>query len=157
MARPCRLRAPSHMRISTIKQQVRSPEPLLRVPIHRQFSQTLSFALPRKDSQDKDSINTEATEYSKSATDDEGARQEDAAFDPDITDPQEQKDKAGEGTGKGTDTNNPLDVSPANPEVSKQRGETEGGAENSSSSSDTKSDRKRSSGGSSPSKGSKVA
>lgn len=102
MARPCRLRAPSHMRISTIKQQVRSPEPLLRVPIHRQFSQTLSFALPRKDSQDKDSINTEATEYSKSATDDEGARQEDAAFDPDITDPQEQKDKAGEGTGKGT-------------------------------------------------------
>lgn len=90
------------MRISTIKQQVRSPKPLLRVPIHRQFSQTLSFALPRKDSQDKDSINTEATEYSKSATDDEGARQEDAAFDPDITDPQEQKDKAGEGTGKGT-------------------------------------------------------
>ena len=55
------------------------------------------------------------------------------------------------------DTNNPLDVSPANPEVSKQRGGTEGGAENSSSSSDTESDRKRSSGGSSPSKGSKVA
>ena len=54
------------------------------------------------------------------------------------------------------DTNNPLDVSPANPEVSKQRGETEGGAENSSSSSNTESDRKRSSGGSSPGKGSKV-
>lgn len=47
-------------------------------------------------------MNTEATEYSKSATDDEGARQADAAFDPDITDPQEQKDKAGEGTGEGT-------------------------------------------------------
>lgn len=58
--------------------------------------------MPRKDSQNKDSINTEATEYSKSATDDEGARQEDAAFNPDITDPQEQKDKAGEGTGGGT-------------------------------------------------------
>ena len=55
------------------------------------------------------------------------------------------------------DTNNPLDVSPANPEVSKQRGATEGGAENSSSSSSSESDRKRSSGGSSPSKGSKVA
>lgn len=102
-------------------------------------------------------MNTEATEYSKSATDDEGARQEDAAFNPDITDPQEQKDKAGEGTGGDKDANNPLDVSPANPEVSKQRGKTEGGAENSSSSSDTESDRKRSSGGSSPSKGSKVS
>lgn len=54
---------------------------------------------PRKDSQDKDSINTEATEYSKSATDDESARQEDAAFNPDITDPQESKEKAGEKTG----------------------------------------------------------
>ncbi|CAF9937411.1 MAG: hypothetical protein ALECFALPRED_007242 [Alectoria fallacina] len=157
MVRHCRLRAPSHTRISMIKQQTRSPQPLLKQPAHRQFSQTLSFALPRKDSQDKDSINTEATEYSKSATDDESARQEDAAFDPDITDPQQEKDKAGEGTGDGSDTNNPLDVSPANPEVSKQRGETEGGAENSSSSSNTESDRKRSSGGSSPSKGSKVA
>lgn len=69
---------------------------------HRQFSQSIRLAYPRKDSQDKDSMNTEATEYSKSATDDEGARQEDAAFNPDITDPQEQKDVAGEGTGKGT-------------------------------------------------------
>ena len=43
---------------------------------------------------DKDSINTEATEYSKSATDDEGARHADTAFNPDVTDPQEQKDMA---------------------------------------------------------------
>ena len=55
-------------------------------------------------------MNTEATEYSKSATDDEGARQGEAAFDPDITDPQEQKDKAGEGTGEGT-------VSKSSPQV----------------------------------------
>ena len=55
------------------------------------------------------------------------------------------------------DKNNPLEVSPANPEVSKQRHETEGGAENSSASSDTTSDRKRSSGGGGPAKGSKVA
>ena len=102
MVRPCRLRAPSHTRIATIKQQQQQS---LRIPAHRQFSQTLSFALPRKDSQHKDSINTEATEYSKSATDDESARQGDAAFDPDITDPQEQKDKAGEGTGEGTVSN----------------------------------------------------
>ena len=53
---------------------------------------------PRKDSQHKDSINTEATEYSKSGTDDEAARRDDAAFNPDITDPQEQEERAqGEG------------------------------------------------------------
>lgn len=53
---------------------------------------------PRKDSQHKDSINTEATEYSKSGTDDEAARTEDTAFNPNITDPQEQEEKAqGEG------------------------------------------------------------
>ncbi len=79
---------------------MRPQQPLFTIPAHRQFSQTLSFAFPRKDSQDKNSINTEATEYSKSATDDESARQDDAAFNPDITDPQQQKDKAGEGTGK---------------------------------------------------------
>ena len=55
------------------------------------------------------------------------------------------------------DTNNPLEVSPANPEVSKQRGSTEGGAENSSASSNTDSDRKRTSGGGGPRKGSKVS
>ncbi|KAL6714351.1 hypothetical protein ACLMJK_007774 [Lecanora helva] len=126
------------------------------LPAQRQFSQSANVAYPRKDSQDKDSINTEATEYSKSATDDEGARQQDAAFDPNITDPQHQKEVAGKGT-EGTDTNNPLDVSPANPEVSKQRGETEGGAESSSSSAGTTSDRQRSSGGGGPRKGSKVA
>ena len=71
-------------------------------PSRRPISTSSQLAYPRKDSQDKDSINTEATEYSKSGSDDEGARQEDAAFDPNITDPQEQKGKAGEGTGVGT-------------------------------------------------------
>ena len=55
------------------------------------------------------------------------------------------------------DTNNPLEVSPANPEVSKQRDPAEGGAQNSSSSSDTSSERERSSGGGGPRKGRKVA
>ena len=54
-------------------------------------------------------------------------------------------------------SDNPLEVSPANPEVSQPRDTTEGGSERSSSSSSTTSDRQRSSGGSSPSKGSKVA
>ena len=70
----------------------------------RHLSSSARFANPRKDSQDKDSINTEATEYSKSATDDEAARQGDAAFDPSITDPHEQHGKAGEGQGVSTQT-----------------------------------------------------
>ena len=102
MVRQCRMRVPSHTRISTAKQQLSSPESLLRLPAYRPFSEATSLAFPRKDSQHKDSINTEATEYSKSATDDESARQSEAAFNPDITDPQHQKDKAGEGTGSDT-------------------------------------------------------
>jgi hypothetical protein len=53
--------------------------------------------LPRKGSQDKDSINTDATEYSKSGTDDDAAKNEQAAFDPSQTAPGEEKEKAGEG------------------------------------------------------------
>lgn len=111
----------------------------------RSFSQTPFSRFPRKDSQDRTSINTEATEYSKSGTDDGAAKQEEAAFDPDITDPKKEETVAGEGQGSG----NPLDVSPANPEVSKQgRGEAEGGAENSG-------EGKSQSGGGSPKKAGK--
>lgn len=102
MMRSYRLRVPSHTRISSIKAQLHPNTQLGIAPSRRQFSQSMWLAYPRKDSQDKDSINTEATEYSKSATDDEGARHDDAAFNPDITDPQQQKDKASEGTGEGT-------------------------------------------------------
>ena len=70
----------------------------------RHISSSARFTYPRKDSQDKDSINTEATEYSKSGTDDESARQESAAFDPNITDPHEQHGKAGEGQGVSIQT-----------------------------------------------------
>ncbi|KAH6700622.1 hypothetical protein BKA61DRAFT_620868 [Leptodontidium sp. MPI-SDFR-AT-0119] len=107
----------------------------------RPFSQSTVRAYPRKDSQDRDSINTEATEYSKSGTDDGAAAQEEAAFDPKTTDPQEEKKIAGKGN---ENSGNPLDISPANPEVSKQRGETEGGAE--------KGVGKKQSGGGSPNK-----
>ncbi|KAL8674582.1 MAG: hypothetical protein Q9168_001025 [Polycauliona sp. 1 TL-2023] len=120
----------------------------------RSLSQTTSLNYPRKDSQDKDSINTEATEYSKSGTDDASARQEDTAFDPNVTDPGQQKDKVGNETGA---SDNPLEVSPANHEISQPRHEREGGSQNSSSSSGTTSGRERSSGGGSPKKGSKVA
>ncbi|KAF2472511.1 uncharacterized protein BDR25DRAFT_161451, partial [Lindgomyces ingoldianus] len=80
----------------------------------------------RKDTQDKDSLNPTSTEYSKSGSDDAAAASEDAAFNPNKTSPEHEKSTAGkEGDG------NPLEVSPANPEVSKPRGDTEGGAQGS--------------------------
>ncbi|EXJ72631.1 uncharacterized protein A1O5_03777 [Cladophialophora psammophila CBS 110553] len=79
---------------------------------------------PQRDAQlDREKMNPEATEYSKSGTDDTSAANEEAAFDPNITDPQEAKKKAGEGNQV-----NPLDASPANPDISQGTAEEEGGA-----------------------------
>ena len=103
MIRPLhQLRVPSQNRVKTIKRKTQFQSRCLIPLLGQQFSQDSRSSYPRKDSQDKDSINTEATEYSKSGSDDEGARQQDSAFDPGITDPQEEMDKAGEGTGEGT-------------------------------------------------------
>ena len=63
----------------------------------QRLHQSSLLRLPRKDSQDKDSINTDATEYSKSGTDDDAARNEKAAFDPSQTAPGEEKKRASEG------------------------------------------------------------
>ena len=77
----------------------------------------------RSAQEDRDQINTESNEYAKSGTDDVAAGQEEAAFDPNISDPQEAKKKAGEGNEV-----NPLDASPANPELSRPTEESGGGA-----------------------------
>ena len=74
----------------------------------RLLSQSPFVRYPRKDSQDKDSINTEATEYSKSGTDDASAGHEDTAFDPDVTEPGHQKDKVGEKTGVSISIDSPF-------------------------------------------------
>jgi hypothetical protein len=63
----------------------------------RPLHQSSLLRMPQKDSQDKDSINTDASEYTKSGTDDDAARNEKAAFDPSQTVPGKEKDKAGEG------------------------------------------------------------
>lgn len=68
--------------------------------------------------EDRHQINPESNEYSKSGTDTEAAAQDEAAFNPNITDPHEAKDKAGEGQKV-----NPLDTSPANKELSQGTGE----------------------------------
>ena len=69
-------------------------QPLTRI---RGLSSTSRSSFPRKNSQDKDSIDTDATEYSKSGTDDASAQQEKAAFDPKTTSPEKEKKIAGEG------------------------------------------------------------
>jgi len=79
---------------------------------------------PQRDAQqDREKMAPESNEYAKSGTDDSSAANEEAAFDPNITDPQEAKEKAGEGNEV-----NPLDQSPANPSLSSGTAEEEGGA-----------------------------
>ena len=68
-------------------------------------------------------MNTDANEYSKSGTDDTASANEEAAFDSNSPDPQEAKEKAGEGNDV-----NPLNASPANPEMSQHTSEASGGA-----------------------------
>ncbi|KAK4549481.1 hypothetical protein LTR36_006478 [Oleoguttula mirabilis] len=110
----------------------------------RQF-QTSSRVLARKDTMDKDSLNPQPNEYAKSGSDDQASAISDTAFDPKKTSPEEQHDSAGaESDSKGS---NPLNVSPANTEVSKPRGGQEGGHEGSSAESGQgNSDRARTSG-----------
>ena len=79
---------------------------------------------PQRDAQqDREKISPEANEYSKSGTDHSSAANEEAAFNTDTPDPQDAKAKAGEGNEV-----NPLDASPANPEISQGTAEAEGGA-----------------------------
>ncbi|KAH9831914.1 hypothetical protein Tdes44962_MAKER08860 [Teratosphaeria destructans] len=83
----------------------------------RQFS-IASGRYARKDAMGKDDLKPEPNEYSKSASDDQAARVEKTAFDPNQTSPESQEASAGqEGAEKGK-SNNPLDASPANHELS---------------------------------------
>ncbi|KAK0281286.1 hypothetical protein LTR35_007662 [Friedmanniomyces endolithicus] len=108
--------------------------------------------LARKDTQDKDSLKPEPSEYSKSGSDDAAAAVDDAAFNPDITSPEQEQASAKEQS--GSDAENPLEVSPANQEVSKPKEQLQGQTEGSSAESggSGSSGRQRTSGGSSPPK-----
>ncbi|KAI7216151.1 hypothetical protein KC333_g5015 [Hortaea werneckii] len=128
----------------------------------RQF-QTSSRLCASKDAQGKDDLKPEPNEMSKSGSDDQAAAVEDAAFNPKKTSPEDEYNTAGgesekhgvSGASQKKKMNNPLDVSPANHEVSKPRSGTEGGHEGSSAQAgDANSQRARTSGGgSSPKKG----
>lgn len=82
------------------------------------------FALQeQKDAQlDREKMNTESNEGTKTGTDTSSAAQEDAAFNRQ-SDPQTAKEKAGEGN-----QHNPLDASGANPELGKPTSEESSGA-----------------------------
>ncbi|KAF2870079.1 hypothetical protein BDV95DRAFT_72516 [Massariosphaeria phaeospora] len=111
-------------------------------PLSPRFISVSSARCARKDSQDKDSLNPTAAEYGQSGSDDAAAANEDAAFNPNKTSPEEEVKTAE----KGVDSN-PLEVSPGNPEVSKPRESDEGGAQGS-----PKSSSGSGSGGGSPNK-----
>ncbi len=74
---------------------------------------------------DREAVNTESNEYSKSGSDAGAASQQDPAFEPGKTDP----DSELASSKPGSDGRDPLDVSPANTEISKPRDEKEGGPE----------------------------
>lgn len=86
---------PTHTRIASIRQQPRPAICLVVSSEKRNFSRLTWLALPRKDSQDRESIDRESTEYSKSGTDDEAAGLDQAAFDPNTTEPGAEKNAAG--------------------------------------------------------------
>lgn len=81
---------------------------------------------PQREAQkDREKIDRQSNEYSKSGTEEETAAQDKAAFDPNSSnDPEEAMKEAG----KGNDVN-PLDASPANPGLSSGTSEVSGGAD----------------------------
>lgn len=127
---------------------LRVPASLRSTPFHPARSTTRLFsAFPsrrqddKKDSMlDREKMNTESNEYSKSGSDAAAATEDQAAFDPDKTSPESQKNSEGK----------PLEVSPGNHDVSQARDTEEGGSEKGV-------ERTHSSGGGSPSKGKKVS
>lgn len=98
---------------------------------------------------DREKMNTESNEYSKSGSDAKSA-QEDAAFDPSTTSPESQKQESSDQAPNSASQGDPLEVSPGNKEISKPRDQQEGGAEKGE-------DKTGTSGSGSPSKGKKVA
>ncbi|KAL8393152.1 hypothetical protein RB595_003087 [Gaeumannomyces hyphopodioides] len=89
-----------------------------------QYHWTSPARLPYKDDQDRGSLKPKAQEYVKGneGGDDAAAHRDDAAFNPDKTRPETEKDSAGDGS-------NPLELSPANSDLSagkEEEGKTSG-------------------------------
>ena len=65
------------------------------------FSQGAFRSFSKKNGQDRESINTESTEHTKSSTDDEAAAQNQAAYDPSRTSPESEMESAQKGNKVG--------------------------------------------------------
>jgi hypothetical protein len=88
------------------------------------FSSVRSEAQEQKEAQlDREKMNTETNEGSKTGTDASSASQDEAAYNPNITQPQSAKEEAGKGN-----KHNPLDASGANPELGRPTEEEASGA-----------------------------
>ncbi|KAK2754298.1 hypothetical protein FQN54_007178 [Arachnomyces sp. PD_36] len=97
---------------------------------HRSFTTTSTRPSHRRMHLDDDrcSINTERSEYTNSGTDNEVASQR-SAFDPKNIDPTTEQEASGAEVLEAGDIGNPLEVSPANREVSRTLDPMEGGAQ----------------------------
>ncbi|KAK8098523.1 uncharacterized protein PG998_014009 [Apiospora kogelbergensis] len=95
--------------------QTSSPATTVMILSPRPLS-TSSTRMAYKDDQDRKSVKPRAHEYTGSGSDEEAANNADAAFNPDKTRPEQEKTTASAG---GKTGDNPLEVSPANHEVSK--------------------------------------
>lgn len=60
----------------------------------RLLSKTAFLRIPQKGAEDRNSINTESSEHTKSSTDFEAAQQDQAAYDPSKTSPESQMESA---------------------------------------------------------------
>ncbi|KAF9890210.1 hypothetical protein FE257_006122 [Aspergillus nanangensis] len=116
----------------SIKPALRGTTPGPLLPSRRTF-QTFSSLRKTKGQQqeethfhDRTSLNPQRSEVSKTGTDDEVAAH-DSAFDPSKPDPESTLEAAEEESRKEGKISNPLNVSPANKDVSKPRGSQEGG------------------------------
>lgn len=81
-----------------LSQYIRPTRPLASqryIPdlLRRYLSQSQRSSWPKKESQDRDSINTDSTEYTKSGTDESVAHTE-VAFDPTKRSPEDEKSQA---------------------------------------------------------------
>jgi hypothetical protein len=131
--------------LTPFRAALRAPASRFASPLVTRQFQTSAPRLAYKDDQDRESLKPKAHEYTGSGTDDQTAQNEDAAFNPDKTSPEAEKETAGE----GNNGNNPLEASPANHHVAKG-GKIEGDKKDSTKKGNNK---KRSGGGEGPKAG----
>ncbi|KAJ9608355.1 hypothetical protein H2200_007343 [Cladophialophora chaetospira] len=123
------LRLPRNLRVQSLSRPLRSA----RIPFRALSGTPRRFAGDQDPEEnpneqrgaqlDREKIDRDPNEYSKSGTDESSAQNDEAAFGTNNPKPEDAKEKAGEGN-----TVNPLDGSPANQEISSGTSEVSGGS-----------------------------